>query len=48
LLADKPEAYNLPEKPVLPSTRQPAGYTSAAVAVSALALLGVAIFRGAK
>jgi formate dehydrogenase iron-sulfur subunit len=48
LLADKPEAYNLPAKPVLPSTRQPAGYTSAALAVSALTLLGVAIFRGAK
>ncbi|MGZ5095922.1 MAG: 4Fe-4S dicluster domain-containing protein, partial [Vulcanimicrobiaceae bacterium] len=48
LLVDKPEAYNLPEKPVLPSTRQRAGYTSAAVAASALVLLGFAIFRSAK
>jgi hypothetical protein len=30
---------------VLPSTRQPAGYASAALAVAGLALLGLAIFR---
>jgi formate dehydrogenase iron-sulfur subunit len=47
LLIDKPEAYNLPERPVLPSTRQPAGYTAAAVAAAALAVAGFLIFRGA-
>ncbi len=45
LLTDKPEAYNLPERPVLPSTRQPAGYAAAAVAAAALAVAGMAIFR---
>lgn len=45
LLIDKPEAYNLPERPVLPSTRQPAGYTAAAVAAAALAVAGFLIFR---
>ncbi|GAC1567055.1 MAG: 4Fe-4S dicluster domain-containing protein [Vulcanimicrobiaceae bacterium] len=45
LLTDQPEVYNLPERPVLPSTRQAAGYTSAAVAASALALVGFALFR---
>ncbi len=45
LLTDRPGAYNLPERPVLPSTHQPAGYTSAALAAAALALAGLAIFR---
>ena len=45
LLTERPEAYNLPERPVLPSTRQPAGYTAAAMAAAALTLAGVAIFR---
>jgi formate dehydrogenase iron-sulfur subunit len=45
LLTDVPEAYNLPSRPVLPSTHQPAGYTSAALAATALALVGFAIFR---
>jgi formate dehydrogenase iron-sulfur subunit len=45
LLTDKPETYNLPAKPVLPSTRQPAGYASAAIAAFGLALAGWAIFR---
>jgi formate dehydrogenase iron-sulfur subunit len=45
LLTDAPEKYNLPERPVLPSTRQRAGYTSAALAASALAIAGFAIFR---
>jgi formate dehydrogenase iron-sulfur subunit len=48
LLIDKPEAYNLPAAPVLPSTHQPAGYTAAAIAVSALAFVGFAIFRSAR
>jgi formate dehydrogenase iron-sulfur subunit len=45
LLTDRPEAYNLPERPVLPSTRQPAGYTAAALTAAALALAGWAVFR---
>jgi formate dehydrogenase iron-sulfur subunit len=45
LLTGPPAAYNLPERPVLPSTRQAAGYTSAAVVAFALAFIGAAIFR---
>jgi len=45
LLTEPPGAYNLPERPVLPSTHQPAGYASAAVCAAALALAGFAIFR---
>jgi formate dehydrogenase iron-sulfur subunit len=47
LLTDRPEAYNLPAQPVLPSTRQRAGYTSAAIAVLGLAIAGWVIFRNA-
>jgi formate dehydrogenase iron-sulfur subunit len=46
LLTDRPEKYNLPERPVLPSTRQPAGYKAAAVTAAALALVGWAVLRG--
>jgi formate dehydrogenase iron-sulfur subunit len=45
LLTDRPEAYNLPSRPVLPSTHQKAGYSSAAFAAAALAVIGFAIFR---
>jgi len=45
LLTDRPEAYNLPVEPVLPSTRQPAAYTSAAVMAIGLLIAGLAIFR---
>ena len=45
LLTDAPQAYNLPPRPVLPSTHQPAGYVTGAVIASAFALLGLAIFR---
>jgi len=45
LLTDRPEVYNLPERPVLPSTHQSAGYTSAALAAAALTLVGYALFR---
>ena len=45
LLTGPPAAYNLPERPVLPSTRQPAGYTSAAMAAIVLGVIGAAIFR---
>ncbi len=47
LLTDRPEAYNLPVEPVLPSTRQPAGYASAAVMAFGLLVAGLAIFRSA-
>jgi formate dehydrogenase iron-sulfur subunit len=47
LLTDRPEAYNLPPKPVLPSTHQPAGYLAGALAAAALTLIGFAIFREA-
>jgi len=45
LLTDRPEAYNLPERPVLPSTHQGAGYAAAALAAGALAVAGLAIFH---
>ncbi len=48
LLTERPEAYNLPPRPVLPSTHQPAGYSSAAVASAALALIGFALFRAGR
>lgn len=47
LLTDRPEAYNLPAQPVLPSTRQPDGYGAAAVTVLGLAVAGWMIFRNA-
>ncbi len=47
LLTDRPEAYNLPAAPVLPSTRQPAGYTAAALTALGLAVAGWMIFRNA-
>ena len=47
LLTDRPETYNLPSQPVLPSTRQPAGYASAAAAALALTVAGWMIFRNA-
>jgi formate dehydrogenase iron-sulfur subunit len=44
LLTDRPEVYNLPPEPVLPSTRQPASYGAAAIAAAALIVAGLAIF----
>ncbi len=44
LLTDRPEAYNLPSRPVLPSTRQPAGYGAAALTAFTLFAFGLAIF----
>ena len=46
LLTKPPEAYNLPSHPVLPSTHQRAAYLSAAIAAAAMAVAGLAIFRG--
>jgi len=48
LLTDRPEKYNLPERAVLPSTRQPAGYTAAAIAAAALALVGYMVLRSGE
>ena len=48
LLVEKPEAYNLPPEPVLPSTRQLAGYVSAAVTGAVLAAIGLSIFRSGE
>ena len=47
LLTDRPEVYNLPPEPVLPSTRQPAGYAAAAMAAVGMAIAGWMIFRDA-
>lgn len=47
LLTDRPETYNLPAAPVLPSTRQPAGYAAAAVTAIGLAIAGWMVFRNA-
>jgi formate dehydrogenase iron-sulfur subunit len=48
LLTEQPEAYNLPARPVLPSTHQPAGYPRAASAAAALIGVGFAIFRSGR
>ena len=48
LLTQRPAAYNLPERPVLPSTHQRAGYTSAAAAAATLAIAALFIFRAGR
>ena len=45
LLTERPEAYNLPAQPVLPSTRQSAGYAAAAITAFVLLTCGLAIFE---
>jgi formate dehydrogenase iron-sulfur subunit len=45
LLTERPEAYNLPPRPVLPSTHQPAGYLSGALAAAAMGLVAAFILR---
>ncbi len=45
LLPDRPEVFNLPPDPVLPSTYQPGAYGSLAAAVGVMALASYAIFR---
>jgi formate dehydrogenase iron-sulfur subunit len=45
LLPDRPEVFNLPPKPVLPSTFQPAAYASGLIGALALAAVGLAVFR---
>jgi formate dehydrogenase iron-sulfur subunit len=44
LLPDRPEVFNLPPDPVLPSTFQPAAYTSLAVAIGVMATASFIIF----
>lgn len=46
LLPERPEAFNLPPKPVLPSTFQPAAYTAGLLAALAMTVAGVVVFRG--
>jgi formate dehydrogenase iron-sulfur subunit len=45
LIPDRPEVFNLPPKPVLPSTFQPAAYASGLLAAAALAVVGLRVFR---
>jgi formate dehydrogenase iron-sulfur subunit len=44
LLPDRPEVFNLPPNPVLPSTYQPGAYASLAAAVGLMAIASYAIF----
>ena len=48
LIPDRPEVFNLPPKPVLPSKFQPAAYTAGLLAAGAMTLLGLAVFRGPR
>jgi formate dehydrogenase iron-sulfur subunit len=45
LLPDRPEVFNLPPNPVLPSSYQPGAYASLVAAVGLMALASYAIFR---
>ena len=47
LLLDRPEVYNLPEAPTLPSTRVPA-LKNGLAAMAGLALVAAAAFLGRK
>jgi formate dehydrogenase iron-sulfur subunit len=47
LLPDRPEVFNLPPDPVLPSTYQPGAYASLAAAIAVMATVSYAIFRRA-
>jgi formate dehydrogenase iron-sulfur subunit len=44
LLPDRPEVFNLPPNPVLPSTHQPGAYASLAATVGVMALASYVIF----
>jgi formate dehydrogenase iron-sulfur subunit len=48
LLPDRPEVFNLPPAPVLPSTFQRTAYTSALVTAFALGAAAVLVLRGAR
>jgi formate dehydrogenase iron-sulfur subunit len=45
LIPDRPEVFNLPPAPVLPSRFQPAAYTSGLLAAAAVAAVGIGVFR---
>ena len=45
LITDRPEVFNLPPKPVLPSTYQPVAYLSGFLATAALAVVAMQAFR---
>jgi len=45
LITDRPEVFNLPPKPVLPSTHQPVAYLSGFLATAALAIVAMQTFR---
>ncbi len=44
LLTDRPEVYNLPARPVLPSTHQTAGYVTGALAAVAMGVVAAFVF----
>jgi formate dehydrogenase iron-sulfur subunit len=44
LLTDRPEVYNLPARPVLPSTHQAAGYVTGALAAVAMGVVAAFVF----
>jgi formate dehydrogenase iron-sulfur subunit len=46
LIPDRPEVFNLPPKPVLPSKFQPAAYTAGLLAALAMTAVGISVFRG--
>ena len=47
LLTERPEAYNLPPRPVLPSTHQPAAYLAGALAATLMGVAAALILRTA-
>jgi formate dehydrogenase iron-sulfur subunit len=47
LLTERPEAYNLPPRPVLPSTHQPAAYLAGALAATLMGVAAALILRAA-
>ena len=46
MIPDRPEVFNLPPSPVLPSRFQPAAYTAGLLAAAAIAAVGIGVFRG--
>ena len=48
LLPDRPEVFNLPPRPVLPSTFQPAAYASGAIAALALTCVALFVLRDSR
>ncbi|HEX3462796.1 MAG TPA: 4Fe-4S dicluster domain-containing protein, partial [Candidatus Elarobacter sp.] len=46
LIPDRPEVFNLPPKPVLPSKFQPEAYAVGLLAAMSMAVVGISVFRG--